>query len=244
MLKNKTILITGSSSGIGAATARLAKEYGAKVILHGKTESPELKKFAEELNCEYIVCDVADKNAVEGEIKRILKKVKKIDALINCAGYVISKSFTDTSDDEWLDIMKVNLLGTVHFCQAVVPGMLKQKYGRIVNIASIRGENSLSNNRSVAYSTSKAAVSNFTSALTKEVAPNILANAVSPGFTLTPMSKEWSEINWEQAESNLLGRVIKPEEIANVLLFLSSERNSAITGQDILVDGGYSLFGK
>src|ERR1035437_2995208 len=116
MLKDKIILITGSSSGIGAATARLAKEYGAIPILHGKTESEDLKSLAKELSCEYTFCDVADKVAVEAAVQNILAKVKKIDALVNCAGIVVNESFLTASDEIWLDVMKVNLLGTVHFC--------------------------------------------------------------------------------------------------------------------------------
>src|SRR3989338_8345282 len=110
MLKDKIILITGSSSGIGVATARLAQEYGAKVILHGRTESPELKTLAKELDCEYIVCDVADKSAVESAVADILKKVKRIDVLVNSAGIAPRAKFLESTDEHWLDIFKVNVL--------------------------------------------------------------------------------------------------------------------------------------
>ena len=110
MLKDKIILITGSSSGIGAATARLAKEYGATVILHGRTESENLKKLAQELNCNYIFCDVADKVAVDAEVQRILKKVKRIDCLVNCAGIAPRPSFMESTDEVWVDVYKINVL--------------------------------------------------------------------------------------------------------------------------------------
>lgn len=243
MLKDKIILITGSSSGIGLAAARLAKEYGATPILHGKTETEDLKKFAEELNCEYIFCDVADKTAVESEVKRILEKVKKIDILVNSAGIILEQNFLESTDEIWLDTFKVNVLGTTHFCQAIIPHMQKNKYGRIVNISSIRGYPVTSGNP--AYSASKAAIVNITATLAKQFAPTIAINAVAPGFTNTPMSKTWTDKKvLEQAQSSLLGRIAEPKEIAEAILFLASDRASFITGQTILVDGGYSISGK
>ncbi len=244
MLKGKTILITGSSSGIGAATARLAKEYGATPILHGKTDSEDLKKIAKELSCEYIVCDVADKTAVDSEVKRIVEKVKKIDALVNCAGIVLDESFLESSDEVWLEIIKINLLGTVHFSQATIPFMQKNSYGRIVNIASIRGHESTSSNARMSYSVSKAAIVNLTSSLAKEYAPNIAVNAVSPGFINTNIAKSWTEKVKKQAQTALVGRIGEPKEIAEMILFLASDRASFITGQTFIVDGGYSISGK
>lgn len=204
MLEGKIILITGSSRGIGAATAKLAALYGAKVILHGKTKSEELKNLASALKADYIACDVSDKRAVELEVKRISKKVGRIDGLVNCAGVVDPKYLLDTNDSDWLDDFKINVLGTLHFCQAIIPYMRKAKYGRIVNVASARGHATTASNRSIAYSVSKAGVVNLTAALAKECAP----------------------------------------EIAEVILFLVSDRASFINGQTILADGGYSIAGK
>ncbi len=239
MLKNKIILITGSSSGIGAATARLAKEYGARVILHGKTESKELKELAEELNCDYIFCDVADKKAVDSEVQKILKKVRRIDLLVNSAGIAPRATFLESTDNLWLDVFKVNVLGTTHFCQAIIPQMQKNKYGRIVNIASIRAYVNTAGRP--AYSASKAAIVNLTAVLAKEFAPNIAVNAVAPGYTNTPIAKNWDDAVWKKVKTSLLGRIAEPKEIAEVILFLASERSSFITGQTILVDGGYSI---
>ncbi len=242
MLKDKIILITGSSSGIGAATAKLAKEYGATVILHGKTENEDLKNLAKNLDCEYIFCDVSDKTAVESETKRILKKIKRIDILVNSAGISLNQKFLESTDEVWLDVFKTNVLGTTHFCQAVIPEMQNNNYGRIVNIASIRGFYTTAGNAS--YSASKAAVVNLTSVLAKQFAPNILVNAVAPGFTNTPIAETWNEQVKIQTKNNLLERIAKPEEIAEVILFLASDKASFITGQTILVDGGYSISGK
>ena len=246
MLKNRVILITGSSkpNGIGFATAKLAKEYGAKVILHGRTDDERLRKNVKELGAEYITCDVTDKNAVAAAVNQIFPRVGKIDALVNCVGIVKNESFLETSDEDWIDIFKVNVLGTVHFCQAAIPHMQKLKYGRIVNISSIRGHESTASPTRPAYSASKGAIISLTSSLAKAYAPDILVNAVSPGFTMTDMSKEWTETGWIQAKSNLLGRPAEPKEIAEAILFLAGDRNTHITGQTILVDGGYSISGK
>jgi 3-oxoacyl-[acyl-carrier protein] reductase len=243
MLKDKSILITGSSSGIGAETARLAKEYGATVILHGRIEDEKLKTLAKELDCEYIFCDVADKITVESEVQRILKKIQKIDILVNSAGIAPAQEFLEATDEEWLNVFKTNVLGTTHFCQAVIPQMQKNKYGRIVNISSIKGYSI--NSSPTAYSASKAAIINITSALAKQFAPDIAVNAVAPGYTDTPMSlTRTSSQAMEKAKTSLVGRVARPEEIAEAILFLASDKASFITGQTILVDGGYSISGK
>jgi 3-oxoacyl-[acyl-carrier protein] reductase len=242
MLKNKTILITGSSSGIGAATAKLAKEYGATVILHGRTDSDKLRDLAKELNSEYIFCDVSDKSAVAAEVVKLAQAGKTIDALVNCAGVTLRQKFLESTDEAWLDVYKVNVLGTVHFCQEIIPLMQKQGQGRVVNIASIRGYGITSGRP--AYSAAKAAIINLTAVLAKDFAPNIYVNAIAPGFTETPMSKTWDEAVWQQVKSALVGRIGQPNEIAEAILFLASDKASFITGQTLLVDGGYSLSGK
>lgn len=244
MLEGKVILITGSSRGIGAATAKLAVEYGAKVILHGRTESEELKNLASQLKAEYIACDVSDKREVEREVSKIFKKIGRIDGLVNSAGFANPKIFLEAEDQDWLENFKINLLGTVHFCKAVIPFLQKAKYGRIVNIASLRGHLINVNSKNLPYSVSKAAVINLTAGLAQEYAPEISINCVSPGLTETEMSKTWTESLWKQAKSYPTGRPAKPEEIAEVILFLASDRASFINGQTVIVDGGYSILGK
>lgn len=239
MLKNKTILITGSSRGIGAATARLAKNYGATVILHGKTESGELKKISKEIKCSYIVCDVADETAVKKEVS----KFKKIDILVNNAGINPSKTFMQLTNEDWQKVFEVNVLGVVNASKAVLPGMIKKGYGKIINIASIKGYPHISGKP--AYAASKAAVIRITSSMAEEFAPyNILVNAVAPGFTETEMTKETlSPKIQSQIDKIPLKRMAKPNEIAEAILFLASDRANYITGQTLLVDGGYSIVG-
>jgi 3-oxoacyl-[acyl-carrier protein] reductase len=244
MLKNKIILVTGSSRGIGAETARLAVQYGARVIIHGKTDSTLLQKTEKELGAMKIVCDVGQKQEVKKQIKRVVSEFGRIDGLVNAAGIVKPKPFLETEDEDWLDEYRVNVLGTIHFCQGVLPYMRQQKTGRIVNISSIRGIPSMATARGTSYTTSKAAIVGLTASLAKEFAPDIAVNAVAPGFTETGMANTWNEAVWKQAKSSLLGRPAVPGEIAEAILFLLSNRASFITGQTILVDGGYSMSGK
>lgn len=244
ILQDKVILITGSSRGIGAATARLAKEYGAKVILHGKSESSELKTLAKELNCSYIFCDVSDQEAVASEVQRIIKEIKRIDILVNSAGYAKPADLSSADDSIWIEHFKINVLGIAHFCKTVIPFMKKQNYGRIVNVASQSGLPHGAKPRTIAYAASKGSVITLTGALAKECAPNIVVNAVLPGGVETDMAQTWSPETRKMLSSNLLKRVALPVEIAEVILFLASDKASYITGQNILVDGGYSLSNK
>lgn len=245
-LEGQTVLITGSSRGIGAATARVISDRGGRALLHGRTESRHLKELAEELGTRYLACDLASVNAdgVAAAIEDLLAEEPQIDALINCAGQVNPRPFLDCIDDDWLLEVRANLLSTVHLCQAVAPMMTRRGYGRIVNVSSIRGERTGASARGMAYSAAKAAISNFTAALAKELAPTVNVNAVAPGFVQTDISATWNDTVRRQASSSLVGRAGDPSEIAELLVFLASPRASFITGQTIVADGGYLLSGK
>lgn len=239
MLEGKTILITGSSRGIGAAIAKLAREYGAEVILHGRTESRELKKLAKELGASYITCNVADEKAVS----KAIKKIKKIDILINNAGINPSKIFAELELKDWEEIFGVNVFGIVNFSKSVLKYMTEKESGKIVNVASIKALNTVSGKP--AYAASKAAVMRITSSMAEEFAPyNIQVNAVAPGFTNTEMTKRTlsskikTQINKIPAK-----RMAEPKEIAEAVLFLASGKADYITGQTLIVDGGLSIAG-
>lgn len=240
-LEGKTIFITGSSRGIGAATARLAKAYGARVILHGSRESRELKKMVKELESDAIVFDVSDEKATQKAIQSVLKKYKRVDALVNSAGITNPHSILDATEKDWMDVFKVNVMGTAHVCKALLPTMKKQGGGAVVNISSIRAYDSTAGRGP--YSASKAGVISLTCVLAREFAPEIRVNAVAPGYTRTDMSEGWTKKQWAQAERALLGRIAEPEEIAEVILFLCSERAGFVTGQTFLVDGGMTMAG-
>lgn len=239
MLKGKTILITGSSRGIGAAIAVLAKSYGANIILHGKIDSEELRNLAEHTDSPYFFCDVGD----EGVIKKAIEKFNNVDILVNNAGINPSKTFMQLESEDWRDIITTNLLGVVNFSKALLPQMMERKKGKIINIASIKALNTVSGKP--AYAASKAAVMRLTSSMAEEFAPQgILVNAVAPGFTETSMTKETLSPKIQaQIDKIPLKRMARPEEIAEAVLFLSSDKANYITGQTILVDGGYSVAG-
>jgi NAD(P)-dependent dehydrogenase (short-subunit alcohol dehydrogenase family) len=243
-MEGKTVLITGSSSGIGRATAELAYAKGAKVIVHGRTRTEELEEFAKSIDGLICCFDVKNKDEVVREIDKILQQVDSIDMLVNSAGIVKVEPFLEATDEVWLENYSTNFLGTVHVIQAVLPAMLKKGFGSIVNISSIRGERTMASNRGTAYSASKAGVINLTSALAKEYAPNIRFNSVAPGFTLTEMAKTWNDTVRNQVKTALLGRAAEPKEIAEAVLFLASDKASFITGQTLTVDGGYEISGK
>jgi len=237
MFKNKTILITGSSRGIGEATARMARSFGAKVILHGKTDSEELKKLAKEIAAPYFFCDIADEKAV----KREIAKFANIDILINNAGINPSKTFLQLTHEDWQQIFDTNVFGLVNVSKAVIPGMIKRGRGNIVNIASIKGYPYVLGKP--AYAASKAAVMRITSSMAEEFAPhNIRVNAIAPGFVDTAMTKQtMSPVVQQQVDKIPLKRMATPDEIAETILFLASDKASYITGQTVVVDGGYSI---
>ncbi|MFA6257066.1 MAG: SDR family oxidoreductase [Candidatus Paceibacterota bacterium] len=242
MLKGKTIFITGSSRGIGAATAKLAKEYGAKVIVHSEIDSPELENLAVELQAEKVICDVGDREAVMTEIKKLTQKGIHIDCLANVAGMRETKDFLETNDEDWLASFRTNVLGVVHMCQAVIPQMQSRKYGRIVNVSSIRGYAQGTLATRLPYGVAKASVINLTAALAKEYAKDgININSISPGGVNTNMAKDWGEEVRKRNSDVLLGRIAEPKEIAEAICFFLSDKASYATGQDFLFDGGYVI---
>ena len=234
---SRVLLVTGSSRGIGEAIARMAKLNGYEVILHGKSPSDKLSQLARELSCRYLTFDIKN----ECEIQDALSTVGKLDVLINNAGINISKSFKDLEESDWHRIYEINLIGLSMVIKNSIPLLVSpSQVSRIINISSVKGTYSAVGR--VAYASSKAALINLTAGLAKEFAPNILVNSVSPGFVKTEMtSSTWSERIKNQVDSILLGRMADPEEIAEVVMFLASEKCTYITGQNIIVDGGFGI---
>lgn len=231
ILANKTILITGSSRGIGAATAKLAVKKGAKVILHGKTESKALIDLSKELNMPYIYCPIEDGEMVNLQVKEILEKYK-VDVLINNAGIMRAIEFEDLIDENWLEEYRINLLGTVHFCQSLLPYFLNRKKGLIINTASIRGLPEHAGIYNMSYSASKAAIINFTSALAKKY-EDLKILAFAPTFTLTDIAKSWPS----DQKGSFKKIAMKPEKVAEEILSLVENPNSYPNGSTIISNG-------
>lgn len=249
MEKQKTILVTGSSRGIGKAIATLAHSKGYRVVVHGSKESKELEEVNKELSGSHkLIFDVSDKQASKNSIEEFIKLNGTIDVLVNNAGIILNylKDISEVDDHKAMQEWKVNVLGPIHCIQAVLPEMLKQKKGSIINIASMKGYPNYSTMSSFSYSQTKAAVLSMNKSLAKTYSPlGIRFNAVCPGYFLTDISKVWTKETWNRINTGiLLGRVGKLEELAQLVMFLASDVSSYITGCDYLIDGGYTLKGK
>ena len=233
----KTILITGSSRGIGESLAKIAKNSGFNVILHGRKKSKKLFSLSNELKSEYLIFDV---NNVK-QIKSAFRKLKKVDILVNSAGINISKKFLSLEEKDWKSIYNTNIFGISNVIKFALPILKKSSTpSKIINIGSVKGTYSAVGH--VAYASSKAALINFTTGLAKELSPKVLVNCISPGFVDTEMTKKTLTARVKkQINSILLKRVAKPVEIANVILFLCSDQCNYITGQNIIVDGGFGI---
>lgn len=237
-LSGSTILIAGSSRGIGAATARLAVEAGAKVVLHGRSPSAALTTLGEELGAPAIACDGTDARAVEASVSELFTAGYQIDRLVCTLGAVSKTPALHGDTEAWLEDFRANVLAPVHFIRAVAPAMTKRGNGRIVTVSSIRGRDNLAHAEVTAYSAAKAALENVTATFAKQLAPAVTVNAVAPGFVRTDMAETWSASVRAEVGRSLLGRAAEPEEIARILLFLISDAAGFITGQTLLADGG------
>lgn len=238
----KTVVITGATRGIGKSIADLFKDAGAELILTG-TKISEVEKLNQQVSgnekIKYLCLDFLKEETVS-EFLEYLKGVGKIDVLINNAGINRINYVYDALQEDWNDMIKVNLTGPFILTKQISAIMKKNNYGRIINIASIFG--SITREKRSVYTTTKAGIIGFTKTTAVDLAPyNILVNAVSPGFILTDLTKNiLSEKELEDLAKEVpLGRFGSPEEIAKVVLFIASDLNTFITGQDIIADGGY-----
>jgi len=227
----------------------LAHKKGFLVVINGSHESKELDDVSKELTGSIkTVFDVADKKIVALEIQKIVNKIGPIDVLVNYAGIILNypKTIDEVDDEKSIKEWRVNVLGPIHCIQAVLPGMLKQKKGSIINITSIKGYPNYSSMSSFTYSQTKAAVLSMTKSLAKIYSPQgVRLNAVCPGYFETDISKIWSKETWNRINNGiLLGRTGKVEELAQLVMFLASDDSSYITGSDYLIDGGYTLKNK
>lgn len=247
-LGNRVSIVTGSARGIGKAIAIKLASLGSRIVLFDISDEvfSTLHEISKLTSAIAVKGNVSIRSDVERAVSEAVKSFGRIDVLVNNAGIYPRKSFIDLTDEELDNVFNVNFRGTYLFARLSVPQMIARRHGRIINIASVSGP-IFGVSGWTHYCASKAAVVGFTKALALELAPyGITVNAVAPGPTETPGAVEASS-----AESKPmshpgipLGRLGRPEDIASVVAFLASDEASYITGQLIVVDGGYSITGK
>lgn len=242
-MNNKTVLVTGSSRGIGKAIAIKYAQEGFNVVINCSSSINELletKNIIEGygVSCLPILADVSKSEYVKNMFEEIKVVFGNVDIVVNNAGISVIELFTDTTEDQWDNIINTNLKSLYNVCKEAVPYMIKKQCGNIVNITSMWGITGSS--CEVAYSASKGGVNAFTKALAKELAPShIRVNAIACGLIDTNMNscleKEDLDIIIEEIPANRIG---KPSEVANLCYYLSSDQSSYLTGQIITLDGG------
>ncbi len=240
-LKNKNVLITGGSSGIGKAMVYAFAQEGSNIVFtynSKKAESEEIVKETKQLGVNALAVKVD--MYLEEDLKKLFEHIKKefktLDILVNNAGINRPRDLFDTK--VWREIFQVNLFSAV-FCSEKSVELMKNG-GKILNISSIYAEGKACWKGLPAYGASKAALSHFTQTLAKNLAPKILVNAIAPGYVQTPLWVDTSEQEFkESGEEQLIQRMIQPEEIAEMAVAIA--KNDAMTGEIVVVDGGISL---
>jgi 3-oxoacyl-(acyl-carrier-protein) reductase len=242
-LQGKVCFITGGSRGIGRAIALAMADAGADVAftyLRNQEKAEEVVQTVREkgVRCKAYRDDAACSEETEQVVKQVTEEFGPISILVNNAGITRDKSFLKMTKDMWDEVVHVNLDGLFNTTRAILPSMVETGWGRILNLSSIVGQ--MGNFGQANYAATKGAIISFTETLARELArKNITVNAVAPGFIETDMVKDMSEAAVMQVKAQTpLGRLGKPEEIADAVVFLASPRASYITGQTLGVNGG------
>ncbi|WP_144461398.1 3-oxoacyl-[acyl-carrier-protein] reductase [Siminovitchia fortis] len=245
-LEGKVALVTGASRGIGRATAIKLAEAGADVVVNYAGSTDKANEVAEQIKAlgrEAITyqCNVSDSDAVQSMVKDVIAKFGRLDILVNNAGITRDNLLMRMKEDEWDDVIDTNLKGVFLCTKAVTRQMMKQRSGRIINVASIVGV--IGNPGQANYVAAKAGVIGLTKSSARELASRgITVNAVAPGFIATDMTDQLAD---EQKEAMLqqipLAKFGLASDIANAVLFLASDDANYITGQTIHVDGGMAM---
>ncbi|MBQ9744802.1 MAG: 3-oxoacyl-ACP reductase FabG [Clostridia bacterium] len=234
----RVIFITGGSRGIGAECVRLFSKNGYRVAFSYLNSENEAMSLAKECGALPIKSDISDSSSITGAIHRANAELGGIDVLINNAGISQIALFTDITDEMWRTMIDTNLSGAFYATRAVLPQMISRKSGVILNVSSMWGQVGAS--CEVHYSVAKAGLIGMTKALAKEVGPSgIRVNCVSPGVIATDMNSHLSEDDINALKNDTpLEKIGNPSDIAEILLYLASNKASFITGQDIGVNGG------
>lgn len=242
-LENQVALVTGATGGIGREIAKILYKQGATVAISGTREAV-LNELAAELGdrAHVFTCNLADKDSVEALVPGVEEKLGKIDILINNAGITRDGLIMRMKDADWDEVLNVNLTSSFRLCRAVTKGMMKRRYGRIINISSVVGF--AGNPGQVNYVASKAGIVGMSKSLALELATrSITVNCVAPGFITSAMTNVLSDnVKEGILESVPMKRIGTAEEVATSVAFLASREAAYITGQTIHVNGGMSCF--
>ncbi len=244
MRNEKTAFITGAGRGIGREIAVKLAQEGYDIAINYRTMNEELEKLKTQIEndfdvrCILVQGDVSKFEDAEKMVKEIIENLGKIDVLVNNAGITKDGLLMRMAKEDFESVIDINLVGTFNVTRNVIPLMIKQKAGRVINISSVVGV--AGNAGQTNYSASKAGIIGFTKSLAREVASrNILVNAVAPGFIATDMTSVLNDAQKENISTQIpLKRMGTAEDVANLVKFLASEEASYITGQTINVDGG------
>ena len=241
-LNDKVAVVTGAGRGIGRAVAIAYAKMGANVVCVSRTQENSTKVATEiealGQNSWAFAVDVSDTSAVESSAKNILEATGKVDILVNNAGVTRDNLLMRMSEEEWDTVLNTNLKGAFNFTKAFTRPFMKQRSGRIINIASVIGL--IGNAGQSNYAASKAALIGFTKSVAKELAPRgITANAIAPGFIETDMTAVLDEkVRGSIIDRIPMNRFGSPEDIANTAIFLALESTNYMTGQVLTIDGG------
>lgn len=242
-LTSKNALVTGASGDIGGAIARVLHAQGATVALSGTRVDP-LNALADDLGdrAHVLPCNLSDKDSVEALPKQSVDAMGSLDILINNAGITKDNLFMRMSDEEWDAVLNINLTSTMRLCRGVLRGMMKARWGRIVNISSIVGVTG--NPGQGNYAASKAGVIGMGKSLAAEVASRgITVNTIAPGFITTAMTDKLTDDQKTKLLASVpMGRMGTSEEIAASVAYLSSDEASYITGNTLHINGGMAMF--
>ena len=241
-LQDKIAIVTGASQGIGKTTAELFSKSGAHVVCIARNEE-KIKNLANTISknghsASYNTCDISDGDLFQNTVKSVINDYGKIDILINNAGITRDSLVLRMKDHQWDEVLNTNLKGAFYATKSVLRSMMKNKYGRIINITSIVGLQGNSGQSN--YSASKAGLIGFSQSVAKEVASRgITINCIAPGWIETEMTNNLpQDIKYEIIKNIPMGKTGTTEDIAHTALFLASNESKYITGQTITVDGG------
>lgn len=241
-LTGKNALVTGASGGIGGEIAKALHAAGATVGLSGTRVEP-LEALAKELGerVHVLPCNLSDAAAVDALPKQAVEAMGSVDILVNNAGITRDNLFMRMSDDEWESVLNVNLTSTMRLCKGVIRGMMKARWGRIVNISSIVG--ATGNPGQANYAASKAGMIGMSKSIAYEVASRgITVNCVAPGFIATAMTDKLTDDQKEKINVQIpAARMGTPEEIAAAVLYLASPEAGYVTGSTLHVNGGMAM---